>query len=191
MLQRRNIKYETSFSVSDMANNVLISRHIMDQIRAGKMNPFTSLHCKSICSSISFSLNHPNYRWYNTPPSPSKKQKTSHPSSPTVTPGLSLTAFVEEGAGPETPPESDSKPIDFNTFVPTHDAGLSLPPVSSASGSDPSAYAAASTTLSAQPGQTVSQDEAFKRALEATYWSGYWTAVYHVCSLIPFLNTQF
>ena len=26
----------------------------------------------------------------------------------------------------------------------------------------------------------VSQDEAFSRAMTAMYWSGYWTAVYHV-----------
>jgi hypothetical protein len=27
----------------------------------------------------------------------------------------------------------------------------------------------------------ASQDEAFSRALNAMYWGGYWTAVYHVC----------
>ena len=26
----------------------------------------------------------------------------------------------------------------------------------------------------------ASQDEAFEKALNAMYWSGYWTAIYHV-----------
>ena len=157
----------------------------MDQLKAGKMNLSTSPHCQFIQFSFSLYLllNVSNYRWYNTPPPPSKKQKKSQLSPPTVFAGPSLTASVEEttvngvNAGSETTPESDSKPIDFNTFIPTYDATLS---VGGASGSDLPAHAAAATALSAQPAQTVSQEEAFKRALEATYWSGYWTAVYHV-----------
>jgi hypothetical protein len=30
------------------------------------------------------------------------------------------------------------------------------------------------------PGEHVSRDEAFNRALGAMYWVGYWTAIYHV-----------
>ncbi|KAE9397834.1 hypothetical protein BT96DRAFT_995396 [Gymnopus androsaceus JB14] len=110
-------------------------------------------------------------------------QKKSQLSSPTVFAGPSLTASVEEttvngvNAGSETTPESDSKPIDFNTFVPTYDAALS---VGGASGSDLPAYAAALLLFQYNLHKSVSQEEAFKRALEATYWSGYWTAVYHM-----------
>ena len=34
----------------------------------------------------------------------------------------------------------------------------------------------------------ASQDDAFSRAMTAMYWSGYWTAVFHVCvrsALLP------
>jgi len=34
-------------------------------------------------------------------------------------------------------------------------------------------------------GPLVGQDEAFQRALNAMYWGGYWTAVYHVRTLLP------
>ena len=54
------------------------------------------------------------------------------------------------------------------------------------------ATASASYTLPAPPqdyaltgakgsAPMASQDEAFSRALNAMYWGGYWTAVYHVC----------
>ncbi|KAJ3810957.1 hypothetical protein F5876DRAFT_40710 [Lentinula aff. lateritia] len=96
---------------------------------------------------------------------------------------------VSTGTEADVAIESDSKPIDFATFVPTHDAGLSLPgsapPRMMPEGNDgirkpdlSSHYTAAAR--SSDPGLMVSQDDAFKRALEATYWSGYWTAVYHV-----------
>jgi len=94
----------------------------------------------------------------------------------------------------------DSTPLDFNTYVPTHDASLS-----SAVGADssnitahhaPTSFrsgASANTTLyppSWANAQTLSQvnmdgvhqmsaDAAFSRALDAMYWCGYWTAVYH------------
>jgi hypothetical protein len=41
----------------------------------------------------------------------------------------------------------------------------------------PQDYASVGTEGSAP---MVSQDEAFSRALNAMYWGGYWTAVYHV-----------
>ena len=34
--------------------------------------------------------------------------------------------------------------------------------------------------LGAYHGKGVGQDEAFSRAMNAMYWTGYWTAVYHV-----------
>ena len=33
-------------------------------------------------------------------------------------------------------------------------------------------------------GRIVSQDEAFSRAMNAMYWGGYWTAMYHVRAVI-------
>ncbi|KAJ3849602.1 hypothetical protein EV368DRAFT_75613 [Lentinula lateritia] len=135
---------------------------------------------------------HKSPLWYNTPPPPSKKQKTSHPLPPSVVDVAATTSVkgtaVSTGTEADVAIESDSKPIDFATFVPTHDPGLSLPgsapPRMMPEGNDgirkpdlSSHYTAAAR--SSDPGLMVSQDDAFKRALEATYWSGYWTAVYH------------
>jgi len=63
--------------------------------------------------------------------------------------------------------ENDSQPINFDTFVPTHNPSLDqlsslAPPIDTPS-----------------PNNMVSQDEAFSRALNAMYWGGYWTAMYH------------
>jgi len=33
-------------------------------------------------------------------------------------------------------------------------------------------------------GHMVSQDEAFSRAMNAMYWGGYWTAMYHVRAVV-------
>lgn len=68
-----------------------------------------------------------------------------------------------------------SNPIDSNTFVPSHDASLHLPAPSGVPGPDYSTY-----FLPEPQGPMVSQDEAFRHALGAMYWSGYWTAMYHV-----------
>ncbi|KAG7445685.1 uncharacterized protein BT62DRAFT_932846 [Guyanagaster necrorhizus] len=57
----------------------------------------------------------------------------------------------DDGNDLEPTPE-DSKPLNFDTFVPSHDSSLS---------------------------GFVSQDEALERAMSAMYWAGYWTAVYH------------
>ncbi|KAJ3922663.1 hypothetical protein F5877DRAFT_88058 [Lentinula edodes] len=99
---------------------------------------------------------------------------------------------VSTGTEADVAIESDSKPLDFATFIPTHDAGLSLPgsapprmmPEGSNGVSKPDLSSYYTTALSSDLGSMVSQDEAFKRALEATYWSGYWTAVYHVLDSI-------
>ncbi|KAK0245244.1 hypothetical protein EDD85DRAFT_800347 [Armillaria nabsnona] len=64
----------------------------------------------------------------------------------------------------------DSKPINFDTFVPSHDASLDT-------GDDP--VTGPSYSLPEPPTETVTQDEAFTRAVNAMYWAGYWTAMYH------------
>lgn len=89
--------------------------------------------------------------WYNVPPkNPPKKSEPPESAA----------------AG-----QSDSKPIDFDSFVPTHDASLFGAAVEE---EDMTYY---TTPLTSQP--HVSQDEAFERAVQASYWSGYWTAIYH------------
>lgn len=70
--------------------------------------------------------------------------------------------------------ETDSVPLNFDTFVPKHDSSLSIHP---AAGADPSGAVPDSAA-------GVSQDEAFQRATTAMYWAGYWTAMYHVCHFL-------
>ena len=72
---------------------------------------------------------------------------------------------------------ADSVPINFDTFVPTHDPSLAAAVV--ATGADPSSMTDGALGTGAEAAM-VSQDEAFSRAMTAMYWSGYWTAVYHV-----------
>lgn len=83
-------------------------------------------------------------RWYNVPPGD---------------PGPKL---------PPPVPEHDSIPLNFNTFVPSHDPTLTN-----------------LATADTQSLAGISQDEAFRNALNAMYWTGYWTAVYHVCVSLP------
>ncbi|KAF8845542.1 hypothetical protein BDN67DRAFT_1007381 [Paxillus ammoniavirescens] len=120
----------------------------------------------------------PSPLWYNkpytgpttqVPTSPTtSKPKTTHPSHPSTS--ISLQPAEEE---------SNTAPLDFHTFVPTHDPSLPVPsdfvPQASAQvaqSTSPFFIPASSTTM-------VSRDEAFSNALSAMYWGGYWTAVYH------------
>ncbi|KAJ6498156.1 hypothetical protein C8R47DRAFT_972144 [Mycena vitilis] len=103
---------------------------------------------------------HKSPLWYNVPPTkpPNKKFKTDA--------GATDTADTAAGDG-------DSKPLDFDTFVPSYDASLALP----VPGAESAAYDYSGLP---PPGVGVAtQDEAFSRALGAMYWGGYWTAVYH------------
>lgn len=74
------------------------------------------------------------------------------------------------------PAENDSKPQNFDTYVPTHDP--TLVSASAAPALVPESEFAQYMS-SASSGSHCTQDEAFSRALSATYWAGYWTAVYH------------
>ena len=103
-------------------------------------------------------------RWYNVPPEPAKKkaQKAKN------------TAGAGAGVGVNGVDAGDSAPLNFDTFVPTHDPSLAA---AAAGGALPSMDGAGAEMAN------VGQDEAFSRAMAAMYWSGYWTAVYHVSSL--------
>ena len=87
----------------------------------------------------------------------------------------------------------DSTPLNFDTFVPTHDASLAEGAGAFgsvlATAASANAYGVADLGTGAEAAM-VSQDEAFSRAMQAMYWSGYWTAVYHVStrSCLPFLQ---
>lgn len=116
-------------------------------------------------------------RWYNVPPSPSKSKKKNQKSTskPTANSSSSHQASGEA---------DNSTPLNFDTFVPTHDPTLAS--AQNASGSAPPHPPSfpgpdyAQYYLPNPPGPMVGQDEAFQRALSSMYWGGYWTAVYHV-----------
>ncbi|THU79893.1 hypothetical protein K435DRAFT_696836 [Dendrothele bispora CBS 962.96] len=121
---------------------------------------------------------HKSPLWYNFPAT--KKQKTSHDTSSTMKAPTS-SAFNEDAYAHDVQDDENSQPVDFNTFVPSHNPGLDLPVLEeppAIPGPDFSAFY--SRSLAESGGPMVSQDEAFSRALGAMYWGGYWTAVYHV-----------
>ncbi|KAJ7293991.1 hypothetical protein C8J57DRAFT_42388 [Mycena rebaudengoi] len=112
---------------------------------------------------------HKSPLWYNVPPEkppPRKKVK------------------LEDGAAPAEEEEADSRPLDFNTFVPAHDPSLALPRPNVSTNRTfgenlgINTGAGAGMGMGAAPGMPT-QDEAFERALSAMYWGGYWTAVYY------------
>jgi hypothetical protein len=77
------------------------------------------------------------------------------------------------------PAEENSAPIDFETYVPTHDPSLAIAAQATLPvGPEPNF---AQCHFSNASNTSIEQDEAFTRALSATYWAGYWTAIYHVC----------
>jgi len=99
-------------------------------------------------------ISKPSALWFNAPLS--SGTGTGSSSKP-------LSSIHEKQEGYATPMlEHDSVPLNFNTFVPSHDPALPSP-----------------TVTDTQNLTHISQDEAFRNALNAMYWTGYWTAVYH------------
>ncbi|KAI0809010.1 hypothetical protein BC629DRAFT_1580397 [Irpex lacteus] len=100
--------------------------------------------------------------WYNIPPE-NASSGTKSAAGPT--------ADAEHGTV-----EDDSTPISFNTYIPTHDPSLAgaTAAAPASAGPESSQY-----TLSDPSGSNVTANQAFQKALSATYWAGYWTAVYH------------
>lgn len=130
---------------------------------------------------------YPILRWYNVPIDPTKISGKAEATSAVIAKGGPTVHIPEEllaaAAGEEEDGEENSKPLDFNTFVPTYDPTLDPSPpadqdTARALPTAPSANYAADFTSGS--GQMVTQDEAFQRALSAMYWGGYWTAMYHV-----------
>ncbi|KAG6874160.1 hypothetical protein C0995_005578 [Termitomyces sp. Mi166 len=94
--------------------------------------------------------------WYNTP---KVVGKNNHTGSNGKIPIL------------ESDEQENSRPLDFETFMPSHNPALDVSPTLVPE-NPPQFLLDASRCI-------VSQDEAFTRALGAMYWSGYWTAMYH------------
>jgi hypothetical protein len=108
---------------------------------------------------------HKSPLWYNVPHPPPNLQPTKN--------GAPAEAVLKPTVESEDAPDADSRPLNFDTFVPSHDPSLAnpVPPYPAAQGS--------TYSLPDPPDSVVSQDEAFARALDAMYWAGYYSAVYH------------
>lgn len=99
----------------------------------------------------------------------------------------------------DTTEDVSSAPLNFDTFVPTHDASLSYAQSAQAP-SMPSEISSQYNGIASHYGATlphaegdvssVSPDTAFSHAIGAMYWCGYWTAVYHVCFAPSFSRIQ-
>lgn len=87
---------------------------------------------------------------------------------------------AEEVVKMEQEVEPDSIPLDFNTFIPSHDPTLGGGAATqSAIGPHPP-----TTSPTAFPDvSTLTRDEIFEKAMSASYWSGYWTAMYHASGM--------
>jgi hypothetical protein len=148
----------------------------MDLIRAGRMNLFSSHRCALPRPSASPSHLIRSFRWYNVPPS-SRPSRSDRPTQDNVNPSSSaLTDAVDEDEGGY---ENGEYYGEANELPPGNDdeqTATQWPGYSSA-------YYDLENPSSSM--STVSQDEAFSRALNAMYWGGYWTAVYHVG--LPFI----
>jgi hypothetical protein len=105
------------------------------------------------------------------PPLPTKKKSKTHLTENSIVSTLPISGDVQRSNDQE-----DSRPLDFDTFVPSHNPSLDfpLPP------HPPSPLGPDYVSYSPPAGPIVDEDEAFTRALGAMYWGGYWTAVYHV-----------
>ncbi|KAF9229818.1 hypothetical protein BS17DRAFT_771964 [Gyrodon lividus] len=106
--------------------------------------------------------------WYNKPyTGPATQTPTSATTSkPKPTPPSMSTPSQPAGEEPNT------APLDFHTFIPTHDPSLPVPSDFVPQSASPFFIPAPSTIM-------ASRDEAFSNALSAMYWGGYWTAMYH------------
>lgn len=109
---------------------------------------------------------HKSPLWYNVPPSPTKTGSKTNLTEDLITMPKNIQGNNDQ---------EDSTPLDFDTFVPSHNPALD-PPLHS----HPSSTPVPDYRSQFLPGPgLVDQDEAFTRALGAMYWGGYWTAVYH------------
>ncbi|KAL5534717.1 hypothetical protein ACEPAG_1181 [Sanghuangporus baumii] len=150
---------------------------------------------------------HKSPLWYNIPPE--KSLASSKERKGKVKQNVKNTYSAAEERPCEALETRDAEanssvPLNFETYVPTHDPSLAFPnPPHPAPVPEPtqthlkditSHYssllsdtpfhgyggAPAAVNFASCGASSVNVDEAFSRALGAMYWCGYWTAVYHV-----------
>ncbi|TRM57174.1 hypothetical protein BD626DRAFT_223545 [Schizophyllum amplum] len=119
----------------------------------------------------------PIRKWYNVPPAKLESQPTTH--------GPTTAAAAAHGVA-----QNGLQPLNYDTFVASHDASLGegderqdgvdivTHPPEAADGLGRVSDSMFPDTAALR-GLGVTQDDAFSRAMNAMYWTGYWTAVYH------------
>jgi len=101
--------------------------------------------------------------WYNTPPE-FPKPKLGSITAPVSVPPASADHSVDNHEA-----EDDSQPLDFDSYVPTYNPNLGY-----------SQELPQRAPIVKVPNLTeIGQDEVLAHAMNAMYWAGYWTAVYH------------
>jgi hypothetical protein len=95
----------------------------------------------------------------------------------------------DQDQAPDPTDTKNSRPVNFDTFIPRHDPSLSHVNGTDDEIPDHTTAARASVVPSAPTGVAgqVTKDEAFEHAMGAWYWAGYWTGVYHVSFHSSFL----
>lgn len=75
--------------------------------------------------------------------------------------------------------DQNSRPADFDHFVPTHDPSLAANPDINTSSQSALRSPFDSNGLLPEDGN-LPADELFQKVTHAWYWAGYWTAMFHV-----------
>ncbi|KAF8486704.1 hypothetical protein JB92DRAFT_1511500 [Gautieria morchelliformis] len=119
--------------------------------------------------------------WFNIPP------ETEAPSTPSPGPSFLVPSipavFTSEGDLDQDecfePSDPDnSRPVNFDTFVPQHDPSLPDADAKVSNGATDAGHGIVPPPPAGMSSQ-VTPNEAFERAMGAWYWAGYWTGVYH------------
>ncbi|KIJ40113.1 hypothetical protein M422DRAFT_49284 [Sphaerobolus stellatus SS14] len=130
--------------------------------------------------------------WYNVPPEKKEAMISAGPFMPNIPAEFAShfenqdeEAYAEAQEQAEDEEEAEnSNPIDFNTFVPTHDPSLnngkSKTAANKAAVAGPSMQWGVVPPAPAALTENISRDDAFQQAMGAWYWAGYWSAVYHM-----------
>ncbi|KAG8736371.1 hypothetical protein FRC10_009396 [Ceratobasidium sp. 414] len=126
---------------------------------------------------------HKSALWYAPPPKPQENEEEEEDDEEgeggqegeVETGGNAL----EEGGEAE----ADSAPIDFNTFMPSHDPTLGSKTKIATAGSTLEPYVPTAFSVAIPDAATLTRDEIFEKAVSASYWAGYWTAMYHASAV--------
>ncbi|KAG9103956.1 hypothetical protein FRC06_006741 [Ceratobasidium sp. 370] len=127
---------------------------------------------------------HKSALWYAPPPKPQESDNEEEDDEEEHEEGEE--GEVEAGGnaleeGEEA--EVDSAPIDFNTFVPSHDPTLGSKTKAATVGPTLEPYVPTALSVAVPDAGTLTRDEIFEKAVSASYWAGYWTAMYHASTV--------